>query len=128
MRIMCWSSRRRRGLDESKSIVYHHLIVVYRTLEKLTRLKVVLMLRDLSTMNMRTRSLRYSHILEAIKQENNSVMVNSKDVSSIPSSPRNMMSKFFYIVLSKEPGLEFKEEVVFPDGAVYKGQMRDGIR
>ena len=29
-------------------------------------------------------------------------------------------------LLSKEPGLEFKDEVVFPDGAVYKGQMKNG--
>jgi hypothetical protein len=25
-----------------------------------------------------------------------------------------------------EEGLEFREEVVFPDGAVYKGQLRIG--
>jgi hypothetical protein len=30
--------------------------------------------------------------------------------------------------LSKEEGLEFKEEMVFPDGAVYKGQVKNGIR
>lgn len=27
---------------------------------------------------------------------------------------------------SNEEGLEFREEVVFPDGTVYKGQLKDG--
>ena len=31
-------------------------------------------------------------------------------------------------MLSKEEGLEFREEVVFPDGAVYKGQMKGAER
>ena len=30
--------------------------------------------------------------------------------------------------LSEEPGLEFRDEVVFPDGTVYKGQIKDGKR
>lgn len=29
-------------------------------------------------------------------------------------------------LLLKEDGLEFREEVVFPDGAVYKGQLKQG--
>ena len=29
-------------------------------------------------------------------------------------------------MLLNEEGLEFREEVVFPDGAVYKGQLRVG--
>ena len=29
-------------------------------------------------------------------------------------------------LLLNEDGLEFREEVVFPDGAVYKGQLRVG--
>ena len=28
----------------------------------------------------------------------------------------------------QEDGLEFREEVVFPDGTVYKGQLKDGQR
>jgi len=31
-------------------------------------------------------------------------------------------------LLIQEEGLEFKEEVVFPDGAVYKGQIKNGER
>jgi hypothetical protein len=30
--------------------------------------------------------------------------------------------------LSDEPGLEFKDEVVYPDGTVYKGQVKDDKR
>lgn len=30
--------------------------------------------------------------------------------------------------LLDEPGLEFRDEVVFPDGTVYKGQIKDGRR
>lgn len=29
-------------------------------------------------------------------------------------------------LLLKEEGLEFREEVVYPDGAVYKGQLKVG--
>jgi hypothetical protein len=32
-----------------------------------------------------------------------------------------MSFQSFLGILSNEPGLEFKDEVVFPDGAVYKG-------
>jgi hypothetical protein len=31
-------------------------------------------------------------------------------------------------LLSDEPGLEYKDEIVFDDGTVYKGQCRGSIR
>lgn len=34
--------------------------------------------------------------------------------------------KYYGDLLSNEPGLEFKDEVVFNDGAVYKGQLKNG--
>lgn len=34
--------------------------------------------------------------------------------------------KYYGDKLSQEPGLEFKEELVFPDGTVYKGQVKEG--
>ncbi len=30
--------------------------------------------------------------------------------------------------LSNEAGLEYKEDLVFPDGTVYKGQVKEGLR
>lgn len=30
--------------------------------------------------------------------------------------------------LSNEPGLEYKEDLVFPDGTVYQGQVKEGLR
>jgi MORN repeat len=30
--------------------------------------------------------------------------------------------------LSNEVGLEYKEDLVFPDGTVYKGQVKEGLR
>lgn len=51
---------------------------------------------------------------EAIKQESKSVLANIIKVFYI--------SFHHYIdLLLDEEGLEFREEVVYPDGAVYKG-------
>ena len=37
------------------------------------------------------------------------------------------LTNYLYLeYLSDEEGLEFREEVVFPDGTVYKGQLKDG--
>lgn len=56
---------------------------------------------------------------EATRQESKSVLASTIKVSDNP---------FISIldVLLKEEGLEFREEVVYPDGAVYKGQLKVG--
>lgn len=44
-------------------------------------------------------------------------------------SSKNAKPIYLYVeFFSDEEGLEFREEVVFPDGTVYKGQMKDGQR
>jgi hypothetical protein len=80
MQLLCWSTRRRRGLDESKSLNTIDDIYEHRIQEKPTRLKVGSMLSRLTMSNIKTRSLRYSHTSEVTKQESKSAVANSMDV------------------------------------------------
>ena len=66
-----------------------------------------------------TKLLRSSHTSEVARQERNSSLESTTTVSSfaIVSKYNKLCVEF----LSDEPGLEFKEDLVFPDGTVYKG-------
>lgn len=70
--------------------------------------------------SMRTKLLGSSLMLEATRQESKSVLANTIKVNT-------HINQIIYVdVLLKEEGLEFREEVVYHDGAVYKGQLKVG--
>lgn len=67
-------------------------------------------------------SLRFNHTLEAARPANN---LNQEDTTNVRLS-------FSYSTLIEllvdEPGLVYKEEIVFEDGTVYKGQCKQGTK
>ena len=70
--------------------------------------------------NIRTRSLRSNLMSEGIRPENSYLLASTiKVIYSL-----DLLT--FVDLLLKEEGLEFREEVVYPDGAVYKGQLKVG--
>ena len=64
------------------------------------------------------RSSKFNLASEATRQESKSALENTTRV--ILTTSLNCLLD----LLLNEDGLEFREEVVFPDGAVYKGQLR----
>jgi hypothetical protein len=67
----------------------------------------------------RIRLLKSSLTLGAIRQE------NRYQQASITKVCFHFLTVLLDLLL-KEEGLEFREEVVYPDGAVYKGQLKVG--
>ena len=66
------------------------------------------------------RSSKFNLALEATRLESKSALANTTKVILYTSL------NWILDLLLNEDGLEFREEVVFPDGAVYKGQLRVG--
>lgn len=79
---------------------------------------------------LRTKSLRFSLMLEDVKPESNIKLANTTEVGFSLKFLQVLLINHYFLIdkLSNEPGLEFKEELVFPDGTVYKGQVKDGKR
>jgi hypothetical protein len=70
------------------------------------------------------KSSRFNRTSEDARLEKNSSQENTITVSF--SNERLVSNKTPIEYLSDEPGLEFKEDLVFPDGTVFKGQVKDG--
>lgn len=65
---------------------------------------------------MKLKQYAYSLVLEVIKQESRSQLANTTKV--------NLINQSYLDLFLNEEGLEFKEENVYPNGAVYKGQLK----